>query len=417
MPLFEYTARNLTGERIQGVLNGASEQAVLGELEARQLTPVSIQTRRERARLSLRVGGSGGGRGGGGGVGRVPIRRLAGSYIQVSDLLRAGVPLLRSLKLLGNRKGGGAGGGRANLAAVYTDLAEGVARGEELAEAMSRHPGIFPRVHLAMVRAGEKGGFLEQVMARLGQFVMAQAEMRSKVIGSLAYPALLVVAGIGILAVIFALFIPKFKPLFIDMPDLPLTTRLVFGVSDVLSAYGLVLLAVLAIAGIIAWRLGQRPGVRRWASGVKTRAPIIGPLVRNLAAARFCRMLGTMLGNGIAMLTAMQIAKEAAGNLLMEEAIDKAADAVRAGATLAGPLNESGLFSDDVIEMIGVAETANNLDEVLITIAQTIESRIDRMLSTAIRLIEPLLLLSIAGVVVVVAAGLILPMTKLKAGF
>jgi type II secretory pathway component PulF len=237
------------------------------------------------------------------------------------------------------------------------------------------------------------------------------------VVGSLAYPALLVVAGIGILAAIFALFIPKFKPLFADMPDLPLTTRLVFGVSDFLGSYGLVLLAIIAAAIAIGWRLSKRPKVRRWASGVKTRGPVIGPLVRALAAARFCRMLGTMLGNGIAMLTAMQIAKEAAGNLLMEEAIDKAADAVRSGQTLSRPLAESGLFSDDVIEMIAVAETANNLDEILITIAATIEARVDRMLSTVIRLIEPLLLMSIAAVVVVVAAGLILPMTKLKAGF
>jgi general secretion pathway protein F/type IV pilus assembly protein PilC len=124
-----------------------------------------------------------------------------------------------------------------------------------------------------------------------------------------------------------------------------------------------------------------------------------------------------MLGNGIPMLTAMQIAKDAAGNLLMEEAIERATEAVRAGQPLSGPLSESGLFGDDVIEMVNVAESANNLDEVLITIAGTIDGRVDRLLSNTIRLVEPAMLLVIALVVATVAAGLILPMTKMKAGF
>ena len=148
-----------------------------------------------------------------------------------------------------------------------------------------------------------------------------------------------------------------------------------------------------------------------------TRLPVYGPLTRSLAAARFCRLLGTMLGNGIPMLAAMQISRDAAGNVLMEEAIDNATEAVRAGQPLAGPLSESGLFGDEVIEMISVGESANNLDEVLSNIAGTIESRVDRMLGTAIRLLEPLLLVSIALVVAFVAAGLILPMTKMEAGF
>jgi general secretion pathway protein F/type IV pilus assembly protein PilC len=163
--------------------------------------------------------------------------------------------------------------------------------------------------------------------------------------------------------------------------------------------------------------MAQRQSVRRRIAEVLTQAPIYGPLVRSMAAARFCRMLGTMLGNGIPMLTAMQIARDAAGNLLMEEAIGRASEAVRAGQPLAGPLAESGLFGDEVIEMISVAESANNLDEVLSTIAGTIDDRVDRMLTTAIRLLEPLLIVAIAIVVAVVAAGLILPMTKMNAGF
>ncbi len=394
MPVFEYIALSAGGQRMEGVLSGASEQAVLVELESRQLVPVSIQSRPE-----------------GRGRRRVSTRAMAMCYQQVSDLLRAGVPLLRSLKLMGNRKS------QPRLAEVFRDLAEGVSQGEELAEAMQRHPHVFPRVHIAMVKAGEKGGFLEGVMARLGQFVLGQAELKSKVVGSLIYPAVLVGMFTVVLAVVFGVFVPKFKPLFAQIPSLPTVTKVVFGASSLVADYGPWTLLGLAIAGVVVWRMAKRPRVKRRMVEWKTGMPVYGPLVRALAAARFCRMLGTMLGNGIPMLTAMQIARDAAGNVLMEEAIDAATEAVRAGQSLSGPLGTSGLFSDDVIEMISVAESANNLDEVLITIAGTIDSRVDRMLTTVIRLVEPLMLLVIALVVAIVAAGLILPMTKLKAGF
>jgi len=396
MPLFEYTALNPTGHRVAGVLAGTSEQAVLSELESRQLVPVAIQTKKEAPQLLRR---------------RISNRKLATNYLQLADLLKAGVPLLRALKLLGNRKS------QPRLSMVFRELGEGVAQGEELAEVMARHPDVFPRVHIAMVRAGEKGGFLEAVMARLGQFVMGQAELKGKVIGNLIYPILLVFFGTAVLGVIFGVFVPKFKPMLAQVKDLPWVSKFVFGISSLVADYGPWTLGVIAVLAVIVWRVTRRPDVRRKLAEMRTRMPVVGPLVRAMAAARFCRMLGTMLGNGIPVLTAMQIAKDAAGNLLMEEAVDKATDAVRAGQQLAGPLEESGLFGDDVIEMISVAESANNLDEVLITIAGTIDGRVDRLLSTAIRLLEPLVLVTIALAVFVVAAGLILPMTKMNAGF
>ncbi len=395
MPQFQYTAVDPAGQRVAGVVAGASEQAVLLELESRRLVPVSIAPRRERT-VGLRRG--------------VSIRHLAASYQQLSDLLRAGVPLLRALRLLGARRA------RPRLALVFKELAEGVAEGEELAGMMARRPDVFPKVHVAMVRAGEKGGFLEVVMARLGQFVAAQAELRAKVIGNLAYPVMLVVIGTVVLGVIFGFFVPKFRPIFAEMPSLPLATRLVFGVADAVGAYGVYTLGVIVVAGIGVWRLGRLARVRRAITEARTRSPVLGPLIRSLAAARFCRLLGTMLANGIPLLTAMQIARDAAGNVLMEEAIDRATEAVRAGQPLAPPLGESGLFGDDVVEMISVAEAANNLDEVLVTIAETVERQVDRLLGVVIRMVEPILLLAIAGVVVVVAAGLILPMTQLRAG-
>lgn len=391
MPTYAYTALSSTGQRVSGLLAAASEQAVLSELESRKLTPVAVEQAKDNAMRGLRVS----------------ARKLGESYVQIGDLLNAGVPLMRSLKLLASRKS------QPKLATIYRELADAVSEGSEMAEAMTRRPGVFPRIHIAMIRAGEKGGFIEAVFLRLGKFVLAQAELKSKIVGSLVYPTLLVFFGILILGVVFGVFVPMFRPVFERMERLPMPTKLVLGMSEIVSTYGPLTVLLVVGAAITLWRLAKRPHVRRKITEVVTFMPIMGPLVRAMAAARFCRLLGTMLDNGVPLLQAMSISKEAAGNVLMEEAIDRAVESVRAGEPLSPPLASSGLFGDDVIEMINVGESANNLDKVLITIAETIETRIDRLLGVVVRLIEPLMLMAIAGVVVIVAMGLLLPMTQI----
>jgi general secretion pathway protein F/type IV pilus assembly protein PilC len=376
------------------VLAGASEHAVLVELESRRLVPVSIRETRERGR----------GRGG-----HVSARALANSYLQMSDLLRAGVPLLRGLKLLAGRRA------KPAVSAVFRELAEAVEKGSDLGAAMANQPAIFPPVHVAMVRAGEKGGFLEEVLQRLGTLVLKQAEMRSKVIGNLIYPALLVLLGIGVGIAIFGFFIPKFRPMFANIKGgLPLVTKGVFAMSDLVGRYGLVTLGVLIGVAFIGRLVLRLPEMRERIETAKTQLPVVGGLVRGFATARLCQLLGTMLSNGVPMLAALKIAKDGTGNMLMARAIDKAAEAVKGGQPLAAPLGESGLLDDDVVEMISVGESANNLDEVLLKVGDSIESRLDRMLGSAVRLIEPLLLLAMAAVVGTVAAALLLPMSKLS---
>ncbi len=397
MPSFRYTALTAAGERVAGVLAGGSEQAVLAELETRRLTPVAVAEQREARAASF-------GR-------RVSARQLATAYTQLADLLRAGVPLLRGLRLLGARKSAPA------LSKVFGELADAVAEGTELAEAMGAHPEVFGTIHVAMVRAGEKGGFLEGVLARLGQFLHGQAELRSKVVGNMIYPAVLVVFGTLVMGLVFGYFIPMFRPIFAGLEadgKLNILTRSVLGLSVVIRQYGLLALAGLVAAIIAAWRASKVRAVRAQWEAVKVAMPVVGSLIRALAAARFCRILGTLLGNSIPMLSAMQIARQATGNALMEAAIERATEAVRQGQSLAPPLAESGLFDDDIIEMISVGESANNLADVLVTIAETLEQRIDRQLSVAVKLIEPLMLVALALVVGLVAIALIVPMTQLS---
>ncbi len=400
MPSFEYVALDPSGARTTGVLSAPTEQAVLAELESRSLRPLRLKEKPVGGLQLPLLGGR-----------KVSQRRLAQSYLEMGDLLKAGVPIMRALALLSRRKSQPA------IADVYRHLAEHVGDGGEISSAMAERPDAFPRVHVAMVRAGEKGGFLEEVFLRLGQFVQAQADLRGKVIGNMIYPALLVSFGVLILTVVFAFFVPMFGGMFNRLEEagqLPGITAFVFFISDVVGRYGLVTLAVLTVLAIVLMRLARRPDVRRALAVAAVRAPVIGPLNRALAVARFCRLLGTMEQNGVPLLSAMLIAKDAAGNVLLEEAIAEAAESVRSGEDLATPLERSGLFGDDVVEMIRVGEAAGTVGEVLMNIATTLEGRIDRLLTTAVRLIEPLLLLFIAGGVGFVAAALVLPLTRMS---
>jgi general secretion pathway protein F/type IV pilus assembly protein PilC len=389
---FCYIARTAAGERVTGTVAGTSEQAVLAQLQSRQLVPVEVtQLRPPR---QWRRG--------------VSTRRLSEAYRQLGDLLSAGVPLLRGLRLLGRRKSVPA------LSKVLSEVADAVADGSRLADAMSAHPEVFPEIQVAMVRAGERGGFLDEVMQRLALLLEHQADLRTKIIGALIYPALLMIVAVGI--VIFALvgLVPRFETFYADI-DLPLPTRVLLAASALFTSYWLPLTIVLVLLAWVAAMARARPNIRRRMSGWQLQVPKLGPLLRRLSVARFCRVLGTLLTNAVPMLSAMQISKDIAGHPLMVEAIEEAADAVRAGEPLATSFGESPLFEDDIVEMISVGESANNLPDVLLTIADTIEKQVDRMLNVLVRLVEPLLLLLLAGIVVFIFVALVVPMLRMSA--
>jgi len=392
MPQYQYTALDAYGKRTIGVLTGASEQAVLSELEGRSLVPVNIAEKRQRVRLRRRG---------------LPARRLAEVYIQLADMLAAGVPVLRALRVLAGQKD-------ARISLVFREIAGSVADGEELGEAMSNRPEVFPSTHVAIVRAGERGGFLDDAVARLGQFVEGQAELKSKLTGAMIYPLVLVSMGCIILVVIFAVLIPKVKKTFDRIEDLPAVTDVVFAISAVVSRHAPAALGVLAGLVVAFVLASRRPGFRRVLDRAVLRLPAVGALVRAVAIARFARMLGTMLRNGVPMLGALATSKAAAGNVVLEEAIEDASVAVGAGAQLAPSLGKSGLFAADVIELLTVGEEAGNIDKVLVRVADTVETRVERLLTNLIRLVEPLMIAAIAVVVFIIAISLILPLTQLS---
>lgn len=392
MASFEYTAVDANGAKVSGVVAAPSKSAATAEVKRKSLTPISVTEFDPNTMTALRGGKS------------IRQRDLAVAYQQVADLLDAGVPLLRALRLVGNRKDS------LSLARAFRDLASQVEDGEELAVAMQGEPGRFPHVHTAMVRAGEKGGFLEQSLGRLSGLVLRQVELKEKIVGAAAYP--IVVGSIGVLLLLglFLFFVPLFKEQLEGEVPLPAISRVLFLTSDSMTSnwWVGVFVVVLAVIGVLQVRRNAR--AREVVALVVLRMPTLGPLVRDLAVARFARTLGSLLSAGVPLLGALRITRDVVGMNRMADAISEAEDAVRHGDSLAETLGETGLFPDDLIEMMTVAEAANALETTLDSAAQALESKVDRQLGIALKLIEPVMLLVLGGAITFVAIGLILPM-------
>ncbi len=399
MPDFRYQARELSGKQVSGVLTATSEKDALSILAARSLFPMSVALT-EQSKQQASAGSR-----------RVPTRYLTVFYNQLSDLLKSGVPLLRSLQLLEDQTSNPV------LRAVVQDIREQVADGTRLNDAMRRHPRTFNFLSISMVKAGEEGGFLEEVLSRIAVFNEHQEELRGRVTGAMVYPMFLMTVGLAIVTVMMIWFVPEFASMFDRMQDqgtLPWATTTLLSISDLIQQRGLLLLAVLGgvIFGIVYYI--QTPEGSRNLDRLKLRLPGLGGILQSLAVARFCRMLGTLLKNGVPILQSLRIAKDASGNVILAEAIGNAADNVSSGQSLAVPLRASGQFSRDLIEMIAVGEEANNLENVLINVADNLEKRTSRRIDMVVRLLEPMLLLVMAAVVTFVIAALLLPVLNMS---
>ncbi len=307
--------------------------------------------------------------------------------------------------------------GSGPLRSVVRHVREKVAEGAGLAETMAEHPQVFPELAVGMVRAGQEAGFLEDVLKRIAQFTNKQEELRGKIIGALAYPCFLVGVGFLVMSGLMIFFVPRFEPIFRRLAlrgELPGITTFVIGTSHLLGQYGLVLLAAACTVGLLLRQWLRTPTGRYLFDKFRLSMPLIGPVQRSIALVRFCRILGTMLANGIPILKALRVAKDSTGNVVLSEAIEAAAQNVSAGKRLSDPLRESGLFPPDVIEMIAVAEESNTLETVLVEIADSTEAIVTRQLDLAVRMLEPLMLLVMALVTLVIAAGLLLPVFRMS---
>jgi type II secretion system protein F len=403
MPQFAYKAKKDDGSVVTGMLQAESERSALDSLGRMGVFPLEIESRQEDKdalrgdRTPRQVARS---------VGAADVALFTR---QMADLMRAGVPLNRALNTLATQTT------NLTLAETLRDLEKQVAGGATLYEALAKYPKIFSGLYLSMVRAGEAGGFLEDVLHRLAIFIEKDQELRSRISSAMAYPILLIVIGTFAIAFLMVFFIPRFSEIFKKMGDgLPLPTQIVMGVSYFMRDYWMfVFMAIVAL--LLGWkRLVVTAAGRRVFDRMKIRIPLFGDIVKKNAVSRFTRTLGTLLKSGVAILSALDIAKAAMANAVLMEDIDEASAGVKQGKGLAEILRSSRYFPAMVIDMIAVGEESGNLDEVLVNVADSYDIQVERAIRVFVALFEPALLLVMATLVGFIVIAMLLPVFTLS---
>ncbi len=345
--------------------------------------------------------------------GRATVKALTQFTSQLSTLQDAGLPIVRSLKILEGQLE------RGPLKSTLSDVTEDVESGSPLSDALAKHPQTFDGLYTNMVKAGEAGGVLDVILSRLAGFMDKAQKLRRKVKGAMIYPIVVLVVTVSILLLIMIFVVPKFEEVFKQIPgigELPAITRGLQSVSRFLVDRWYVVFGsiFLLVVGIRAFKMSA-PG-RRFFDRLRLRLPIIGPLVRKIVVARFTRTLGTLIASGVPILEALSICKNTAGNVVLEEALDKVHESVREGESIAEPLGESGIFDDIVVNMIDVGEETGELDKMLIKVADNYDEEVDVAVGSLVSIIEPLLILFMGGAVFLIVLGLFLPLMKLIQG-
>ncbi len=407
MPLFQYKALSANGAVAEGQIEAVGRAEAFRQMETQGLRPINLAESRSGsgkaaaapAAPALSLGKK-----------KITARMLENFTRLLSSLLAAGVPLSRALVILHKEATNPVAG------AKWKEVHDSVVDGTTLADAMAKSPDVFPRVYIAMVEAGETGGFLDVVLSQIADFQSREKELRGKVFAAMFYPAILAFLAIGVLVFLLVFFIPKFMPVFKGLGGkLPLITQVIIGVSDLLRNYGLFVLIGIVVAVIFfrTWATSAA-GKRQW-EGLLLQMPVVGPLISQFAMARFCRMLGTLLGAGVPLINCLNVARRSIGNQILVDAVTNSIERVKEGKSLGPSLAECrSLFSGPALEMISVAEESGRLDKELVRIAADTEGDLDRNLKTAVALLEPLMLFLIAAFVGTIFIGMLLPVFELQ---
>jgi general secretion pathway protein F len=419
MPTFQYRALQSDGKVATGELEAGGRQEAFRQMEGRGLRPISLSERAVKANgkpVAAKVEEPAAGNGKlsklqlGSNSTKISARILENFTRLLSSLLAAGVPLSRALVIL--RK-------EASTPAAqqkWKEVHELVIDGMSLADAMGRSPDVFPRVYVAMVQAGETGGFLDLVLAQIADFQSRDKELRGKVLAALTYPAILVFISIVVLVVLMTVFIPNITPVFSSFGgQLPLLTRIIVAVSDAVRSYGLFVGIGIGVIVLLlrSWFVSEK-GRRAWELFI-LRAPIVGKLSAQFAMARFCRMLGTLLAAGVPLVQALNVARKSIGNQILVDAVANSIERVKEGAQLGESLSDCrDLFPGSALEMISVAEESGKLDQELVRLANVTESDLDRNLKTSVALVEPVMLFAVAVFVGLIVIGMVVPIFTLQ---
>jgi type IV pilus assembly protein PilC len=405
MPTYKFEAMSAKGEEVKDSIEAASEEEAQQKIRQMGYFVTRLQEVRDGRKKGGKAGKKKEKKGKTFTIGGVSQKQLCTFTRQFSVLQDAGLPVLRSLRILKNQLKPGV------LKNALIDVVDDVESGSALSEALARHPKVFDRLYVNMVRAGEVGGALEVILRRLAEFKEKAQSLKRKVIGAMIYPVVVILAAIAILSFIMIAIVPKFKEIFAAFEmKLPAMTQTLLDISDFMKNYFWIMPLVL-IGWIIFCRLLRLMYWGRYVlDWVWLHVPIIGGILEKTIVARTMRTLGTLVSSGVPILEALSIVKETAGNAVFEEMFQRVFESVREGESIAMPMKESRLVDDMVVNMIDVGEETGELDKMLNKIADVYDEEVDVLVQGLVKLLEPVMVLFLGGCVGFIVVALFMPM-------
>jgi type IV pilus assembly protein PilC len=410
MATFQYKAMNSVGQAVKGEVVANSQEDAITKIKGMGQFPMELKERQEK-----RTGGAGAGARDTGvtkrrSVGAVSKKMLTTFTRQLSTLQDAGLPILRSLRILEQQQKPGM------LRVGIRMVADDVEGGATLSEAMARHPKAFDKLYTNMVAAGEAGGVLDVVLRRLADFMEASQRLRRRVVGAMIYPAAVITIAVLIVMGIMIFIIPKFKTIFESFDaKLPAVTVFLIAFSDwIANQWGwAIILSMPLVIFLIAKLMRQSDGGRYASDMLKLKIPVLGTILAKTSVARFSRTLGTLLTAGVPILEAINITRETTGNEVFARALAKVHDAIREGETFAAPLKQARIVEPMVVNMIDVGEETGDLDKMLSKIADTYDEEVQTLVAAMVSLLEPVMVITLGVIVGFIVVAIFMPLPTL----
>jgi general secretion pathway protein F len=398
---FEYTAVDATGRERKGVLEGDTARQVRQLLRDQALLPVEVsevsqtEKKENKAKFSVKRG--------------VSASDLSLLTRQIATLVRSGLPLEEALAAVSEQTE------KPRVRNIVMGVRAKVMEGHTLADGLGDFPAVFDELYIATVAAGEQSGHLDTVLERLADYTENREQLRSRTMNAMLYPVLLFVVCISIVALLLTFVVPKIVKQFENSKaELPMLTQVLIGISDFLRDWGLLLIAVLILAGYAFKRWMRDPAARRRFHATLLRVPLLGKVVRGSNTARFSRTFSTLTSSAVPVLEALRISGEVVTNLPMRDAVQDAAARVREGAPIGKSLGATKIFPPMMIHLISSGESSGELETMLDRAATNQEREMDSILSTAVGLLGPLMILFMGGMVLIIVLAMLLPIFQLN---
>jgi type IV pilus assembly protein PilC len=400
---------NSSGQTVKGTVDAESSEEAVSKIRSMGNFPTKLKERaaKGRAKAAATPGGKqAAARTSRRKAGKVPAKKLTQFTRQLSTLQDAGLPLLRSLRILEEQQKPGM------MRVAIRLVADDVEAGTSLSESMGKHPKAFARLYVSMVRAGELGGVLDLILQRLADFMERAQALKRKVIGAMIYPAVVITFAFLIVTALLIWVVPKFKDIFAELgTELPAMTQMLLNLSDFMKNYGAVAIIGSVVGLIVVLKLLKKSrGGALLVDKLKLSIPIMGGIIGKTCIARFTRTLGTLLSAGVPILEALSTTADTAGNEVYERTLHKIRSGIREGDSIAKPLRQTRTVDSMVVNMIDVGEETGELDKMLERIANTYEEEVDTAVSSLVALLEPVMIIVLGGIVAFIVLALFMPM-------